>query len=651
MCGLCGVVGSSADTAQLERAARTLDHRGPDDHGSVCLDGPMFLGHTRLRIIDLSPAGHQPMRNEDGTVWIIYNGEIYNFMELGEELRRAGHRFRSRSDTEVILHGYEEWGIEELLSRLNGMFAFAIADTRRHSQPELFLARDHVGIKPLYYTLHGGVFAFASEIKALLALDLAPREVDWQAIYDYFSFLYIPYPRTAFRGISQLAPGHYLTCRAPGGSVNLRRYWDPIRDGGSRTPAQAGSQDEVQEELRPLLEDAVRRQLVSDVPLGVFLSGGIDSTILTALAARATPGRLKTFTVLFEGEGIAPHDETEYARRVSRHYDTDHHEIVVDLSDPRKLIGLISCFDQPFANPTFYLSYLISQKTRDHVTVALSGAGGDELFGGYPRYRALAYSGLLGALPHRMERGVTDLLRLFPEHYDSQSLRRVKLLARGIGREFPEQYLRWTYYFGDEEKEGLLAPLLSKVGPREPSVRVVERYLDEARDLADLPTRVQYLDMHTFLADNILEYTDKSSMAVSLEVRVPFLDRRIVEWSLRLPWAWKIRNGISKYVLRAAFRDLIPAENLWAPKRGFCPPLAVWMERSLDRYFDEWMRAEDVRKQGVFDWGTIQRLRQEHKLRRRDNSMELLGIIMFDVWYRQYIAGRLQVGVAGLSGL
>ncbi len=646
VCGLCGVAGSQLDDARLRRSIRTLDHRGPDDQGSVSLAGPVYFGHTRLRIIDLSPAGHQPMRNEDDTVWIIYNGEVYNFTELGETLRRAGHRFRSRSDTEVILHGYEEWGIDGLLERLNGMFAFAIYDARHTPHaPRLHLARDRLGIKPLYYTLRDGMCAFASEIKALLALDLCPREVNWQAIYDYFSFLYVPCPQTAFRGILQIPPGHYLTYRVDGppeGRATLGRYWTPL-PGGPDGPHEGASFAELQRELRQILEDSVARQLISDVPLGVFLSGGIDSTILTGLAARATSDRLRTFTVLFEGEGIAPYDETGYARRVSRYYNTDHTELVVDLSSPQRLLELVSCFDQPFANPTFYLSYLISQKTREQVTVALSGAGGDELFGGYPRYRVLPYSRLLGAVPQGVGRRVSDLLRFVPENYDTQALRRMKLLARGIGREFPEQYLRWTYYFGDEEKQTLLAPLLARVGHPAPSVRILERYLEEAGGVHDLPTRVQYLDLNTFLADNILEYTDKSSMAVSLEVRVPFLDHRLVELSARTSWEHKIRNGTSKYILRETFRDLIPPENLKAPKRGFCPPLPVWMERSLDRYFDEWMTRDEVRRQGIFEWGEVQRLREDHRRRRRDNSMELFGIIMFDVWYRTYILQHLPV--------
>jgi len=580
------------------------------------------------------------MCNDDKTVWITYNGEIYNFLDLRGQLEKEGYRFKSKTDTEVVLHGYEEWGIEGLLARLNGMFAFAVYDSQLGSYtPQILLARDRLGIKPVYYTTCDGIFAFASEIKALFAMDNLPRTVNWQAIIDYFSFLYIPYPQTVYRNIYQLPPAHYLIYDRQSRQPTIKRYWSPLEEKGRGHKEKKKSLRELQEELRALLKDSVERQLISDVPLGVFLSGGIDSTILTALAARVSPGQLKTFTVLFEGEGIAPYDETDYARRVSRQYNTDHHEIVVDLSQPEELLDLISCFDQPFANPTFYLSYLISKKTKEHVTVALSGAGGDELFGGYPRYRALRYSDLLSALPQRLGRGATGFLKYFSESYGNRSLRRVKLLARGVGQDFPEQYLRWTYYFSDEEKQRLLSPLLAQNGRLEPSVRIMERYLDDARAIPDLPTRVQYLDLNTFLVDNILEYTDKTSMAASLEVRVPFLDHRIVELSFRIPWEYKIRNRTSKYILKETFRDLIPKENLQAPKRGFCPPLAVWMERSLDCYFDDQMSAEYVKRQGIFNWEVLQQRRTEHKRRRRDNSMELFGVIMFDVWWRKYIIG------------
>lgn len=644
MCGIVGVyarAGGLSWASAVDRAVKVLGHRGPDDHGRVVVppqpgDGQptAVLGNVRLAILDLSPAGHMPMSSPDGAVWITYNGELYNFSELRAELERRGHVFLSSGDTEVVLHAYLEWG-PDFLSRLNGMFALAIADQRHPGGLRGLIARDQVGIKPCYYVARGDDLAFASEIKGLAALGVVSGEPDWQALWDYFSYLYVPGPSTAYAGVRQLPPGSYLLWE-PRRTPSIVRYWRPVAATTTTTDARTAAAD-----LRGLMADAVRRQLVSDVPVGVFLSGGIDSTVLTALAAEATPGRLKTFTVRFEGEGIAAVDDSAYARRVSERYGTDHAELVVDLSEPERMLDLVSAFDQPFANPTFYLSYLISALTRRQVTVALSGAGGDELFGGYPRYRALRFAALLEPLPRAAGRLATAAIGyLAPEDWDRPLRRRVKLFLRAVGQPLPEQYLRWTYYLAEEDKYRLLAPLAGRLAPLEPSSRHLARRLEEARALPDLGTRIQYVDLETFLTDNILEYTDRTSMAVSLEVRVPFLDPRVVEWSFSRPYADKLSGGVSKRILRTAFADLIPTENLAAPKRGFCPPLAVWMAGPLDRYFDEHMSPAHVARQGIFEWSEIQRLRRIHRLRRRDASMELFGIIMFDVWWRRYIEAQ-----------
>lgn len=646
MCGIIGVVTTdrAADwLSGVERGVKALAHRGPDDRGvavvAVEAEGVQgaagaVLGNARLAILDLSPAGHMPMASRDGRVWLTYNGELYNFRDLRAELEAAGHTFVSTGDSEVVLHAYLHWG-DGCVGRLNGMFAFAVVDARAGAM-RCLLARDQLGIKPCYYVERGGTFAFASELKGLAALGFLADEPDWQALWDYFSYLYIPGPATAYAGVRQLPPAHYLVWRLGDSEPVPRRYWNPL----PTAPERACPVPEAAAELRALLADAVRRQLVSDVPLGVFLSGGVDSTILTALAAEATPGRLRTFTVAFEGPGIAAIDDRAFARRVSERYGTDHTELVVELSDPERLLDLVSAFDQPFGNPTFYLSYLISAVTRRRVAVALSGAGGDELFAGYPRYRALAWSGLLRRVPAALGRiaaGAAE--RLLPEDYDEPLRRRAKLLLRGVGRPLPEQYLRWTYYLGEEEKQRLLAPAARRFGAVQPSTRHLARRLAEAGDMPDLGTRVQYVDLETFLPDNVLEYTDRTSMAVSLEARVPFLDPRVVAWSFRQPFVRKLSGGVSKRILREAFGALIPAENLHAPKRGFCPPLARWMLGPLDRYFDEQMGQAYIAGQGIFDWSEIQALRRAHRLRRRDTSMELFGIIMFDVWWRRYVVG------------
>lgn len=644
MCGIIGVLSRDERRdwpALVERGLGVLAHRGPDDRGLAVVSGgagprpgtPLaVLGNVRLAILDLSPKGHMPMPSSDRRVWITYNGELYNFPDLKAELESRSRRFLSSGDTEVVLQAYLEWG-EDCLARLNGMFAFAIVDLRE-AAGRLLVARDPLGIKPCYYVQRDRTFAFASELKGLAALGMLPQEPDWQALWDYFSYLHVPGPATAYAGVRELPPAHCLSWDFREEAPRTRRYWSPLPapgESGFTAPGDAAA------ELRALVTDAVRRQLVSDVPLGVFLSGGIDSTIVTAVAAQATPGRLRTFTVTFEGEGVAPLDDRPHARRVSERYGTEHTELPVDISDPERMLELISAFDQPFANPTFYLSYLISAVTRQHVTVALSGAGGDELFGGYPRYRALPYAGALRRLPAFLGRlGAAAAARLLPENPDEPARRRAKLLLRGVGLPFAEQYLLWTYYLSEREKRRLLAPLAARLDGLLPSSRHIERRLEQAR-LPDLGNRVQYADLETFLADNILAYTDRTSMAVSLEVRVPLLDPRLVAWSFRLPFEEKLSGGASKRILRRAFADLIPPENLEAAKRGFCPPLATWMARTLDRYFDDRMGPAYVARQEIFDWEELQALRLAHRRGQRDNSMELFGVIMFDVWWRRFV--------------
>lgn len=620
---MCGIIGGFPLPAQYEMVD-AVKHRGPDQQSAVRFSDGMFLGHTRLQIIDLTDAGTQPMANEDQTIWVVFNGEIYNFQELRRTLEAKGHHFRSQTDTEVIVHLYEEVG-DLCVTQLNGMFAFAVYDPKRE---RLLLARDRLGIKPLYYAYQNGTLVFGSEIKSILKSGVVTPHLNPQAMYDYFSYLYIPNPRTIYQEIHQVPPGYCLIFDLHTRSLKLERYWNPDLRAG------ALGYEDIKRSLYDLLEDSVKRQMISDVPLGAFLSGGIDSTVLVGLMAKNSPRPVQTFTVVFEGEGIQPYDEREAAGRVSAHFGADHHELLVDVSGVDDLFQLMDHFDQPFANPTFYLSYLISKQTRQHVTVALSGAGGDELFGGYPRYRILPYARLLQWTPRRFGRWAQNLLKFIPENYDQPLIRRAKLLARGLGQALPEQYLRWTYYFSDEEKQALLR----QGGASSPSVRIIEDYLAESGSLAngDLHSRIQFLDLKTFLPDNILEYTDRTSMAVALEVRVPYLDHRIIDLSFQIPFEYKIRRGTAKYILKETFHDLIPPSIRNAPKRGFCPPLAYWMRKHLDHYFDEFMPQSYTDRAGIFNWQYIQSLRQEHRDRRRDNSMELFGIIMFDVWYRKY---------------
>ena len=631
---MCGIIGASSHSA-IERMTASLAHRGPDGSGverfpEVGLD----LGHRRLSIIDLSPRGRQPMANEGETVWISFNGEIYNYRELKDTLDPARHRFASETDTEVILHLYEERGVAAFRA-LNGMFALALYDAPRE---RLYLVRDHLGVKPLYYTDAGGKFAFASEIKAILAADTYTPEIDWQAAHDFFSYLYVPAPHTIFRGVYQLPPAHWLEYDLRARQiVRIERYWD-VAEWGAKGASRQQDGRELQAELRALVADAVEKQMISDVPLGAFLSGGVDSNVIVGLMAKRSARPVKTFTVLFDGPELSYYDERAEARRVAEKFATEHHEMPVDLSRPEEMLDLVEYFDQPFGNTTLYLTHLLARYTRESVTVALSGAGGDELFGGYPRYQAVQAARYLRFVPRAAARLALGAASHLHDNFADRRLHRIRALLDGLDRDPARQYLKWVYYLDEERKAELLA---HRSGKRLASHRVLQSHLDRIPRSWDEGNRFSYLDVETFLADNLLEYSDKMSMARGLELRVPYLDPRVVELAFRVPFTLKLRGGESKLIQRRAFADLIPPENLRAPKKGFNVPLGAWMRTKLDRYFDERLPREYVRREGIFDHDYLTHLRDEHRRGRRDNAYELFAVLIFDTWYRKYITETL----------
>jgi asparagine synthase (glutamine-hydrolysing) len=663
MCGICGIVSPRAPSelqGALDAMVESLLHRGPDGQdakifqssGLACAVG---FGHARLAIIDLSDAGRQPLSNEDGTIWLIFNGEIYNFKELRAELEAKGHRFRTQTDSEVIVHLYEELGTS-CPERLNGMFAFAILDLPKR---RLLFARDHIGVKPLYYWSGPGGFVFGSEIKAILASGLYSPEVDWQGVHDYFTYLYTPCPATVFRGIRQLPPAHRLVYDLSGGVPKIERYWQVSR----REDVERASIPALREQLRALLTDSVKRQLISDVPLGVFLSGGVDSTIVTGLARReGIP--LQTFTVVFEGEEFAFYNEQEISRQVSRHLGTVHQELSVAPSDPAAMLNLVEFFDQPFGNPTAYLMYLICAQARKHITVALNGAGGDELYAGYPRYRAARLAHRLRWIPRSFLRAGSGVLDLFHDSYRTMRLRRARKFLEGLDADFPRQFVKWTYFFDEPAKAELISPHAHNGGhgPCDSSERLI-RQAGEHSALAEFENRMLHADVLTFLPDNILEYTDKMGMAVALEARVPLLDYRFVEFSLNVPFAFKLKDGQSKWLLRESFPEFFPPAARTAPKRGFNAPLAHWMLHVFDDYFEPGRRpghsqdlfGEDAGatwREGILNPAFVQELRGQHQRGLRDNSYELFSILMFDVWWRKYIKRslpRLHAGEVRLS--
>ena len=661
MCGICGLVSRRLPRDEMQRAiacmTRSLRHRGPDGEGTHVFEptlnsSSIALGHTRLAIIDLSKAALQPLKNEDESVWVEVNGEIYNFRELRTELEQRGHRFRSHSDSEVVVHLYEEEGTA-CVERLNGMFALALFDVKNE---KLLLARDPLGIKPLYYSARPGTFLFGSEIKAFLAPNLLPVEVNWQAVYDYLTFLYVPCPQTMFRDVVQLPPAHRLILDLRTEQARLEPYWHirNLPEIRSATPS------DLRARARELVTDSVRRQLISDVPLGVFLSGGIDSSIVAGVA-RKEDASLRSYTVVFEGEEFAAYNEQQTSRAASRHLGTDHHELTVSNARPEQLLDLGEYFDQPFGNPTCYLMYQISKLAREHITVALCGAGGDELYAGYPRYRAAALAARLRWIPRGLMHLGGQALGMFRDSFHTMRLRRARKFLDGLSDDPVTQFVQWTYFLNNRDKQRLLRLPSSKSGKSNGGpIGLVssERFLRDALEQSELSdTRNRYLhaDVQTFLLDNVLEYTDKMSMAVPLEVRVPLLDHRFVEFSLNVPFNQKLSGGQSKVLLREAFAEFLSPEVTNAPKRGFNAPLAVWMRRYFDSYFDRDPRnrerwgedAGETWRKGIFDEQFIQGLREDHRRGRSDNSYPLFALIIFDIWWRKYIKASLPATPVG----
>ncbi len=576
MCGIAGSV-NWGDRETVLAMTEALAHRGPDDQGFWEGRSPngawAGLGHRRLSILDLSPAGRQPMPSADGRYWIVYNGEVYNYRDLRQGLLEEGHRFRSNSDTEVILHLYAKLG-EGCLERFRGMFAFGVWDCERG---ELFLARDRLGVKPLYYAERDGRLLFASELKAILKHPEIGRQVDSLALHDYLTYLYVPPPRTIYRDIQSLPPGHFLVWR-DGGIARKERYW--------RLPEGRldGDEADLTGELRALLEESVRLRMISDVPVGAFLSGGVDSSGIVGLMARQTSHPVQTFSIGF-GARARLYDELDHAKRVADHFGTDHHEIVVEPDAVSLLPEMVRGFDEPFGNPTAFLVHLLSAFTRRHVTVALAGDGGDEVFGGYPRYKGAALSGLYRAIP-RWARRLTfePIAALLPESSRGRhGLRRFREFVQGGALEPEEMYCHWVTYYTDDMKSELYTPeAFNQVGVQVP-YQFLKGFFREAEGRArnTFFDRITAVDLQSFLPCNLLAYSDRMSMAHGLEVRVPFTDHRLVEFVTRLPATLRLRGMQDKYLLKRALGDLLPEAVLRRKKLGFNPPMALWLKEDL----------------------------------------------------------------------
>jgi asparagine synthase (glutamine-hydrolysing) len=622
MCGIAGFVdqgGSSNEerTAILTRMCRAIVHRGPDDEG-LQVDGPVALGMRRLSIIDLS-GGHQPMSGEDGTVSIVFNGEIYNYRELKRDLESRGHVFKTNSDTETIVHGYEEFSAQ-CVNHLRGMFCFAIWDEKAKT---LFLARDRVGKKPLYYThTRHGSFVFGSELKSILEHPHVEREIDLEALDAYLTLGYVPDPLSIYRDIRKLPPGHTLSYSQ--GRITLEQYWD-----FNYAPDTSRTEEAWAEELRPLLEDAVRARLISDVPLGAFLSGGIDSSTVVALMAKAMGQPVKTFSIGFREDS---YNELKYARMTAEKYGTDHHEFFVtpeicDVADE-----LAWHLDEPFADPSSIPTFVVSKLARQHVTVALSGDGGDELFGGYDRY-----------LVERDRKMFAQLPKVFRQKVMSPLSHRLPHGARGrnllhnLALDPIDRYLDSVSVFTSMNR-GLLYSEEFKQ-KLEGLTSVAGRFLEYAANVTtgeDLDLLL-YTDSKTYLPGDILTKVDRMSMAASLETRAPLLDQKLIEFVTRIPASMKIAGNETKHILKRAVKDLIPEEVMVRPKQGFGIPISKWINQELRGRIRDTLSDPLTRRRGYFNYSYIEVLLNEHDRGRRDHSYSLWALFMLELWHRRFL--------------
>ena len=630
MCGICSIVyldkDRPVDPVDLKRMCAVMVHRGPDEEGIHC-EKNAGLGMRRLSIIDLV-TGSQPIANEDGSIWIVCNGEIYNHLELREDLEKRGHVFKTRSDVEAILHAYEEFG-PDCSKRLNGMFAFAIWDQKKN----IFLAsRDNIGIKPFYYYFDGKRLICASELKAILQIKDLPKEIDFKALDHYLTFEYVPSPLSIFSHIKKLQPGHFLVLE--NGDIQIKEYWSLNNISLQANPGAM----EIEERLRTLLRDAVKIQLMSDVPLGVFLSGGIDSSILVALMAQEMTQPVKTFSIGFQD---ATYNELEYTRIVSKRYQTEHHEFIIKPDAVDLTEKLLDYLDEPLGDFSIFPTYLVSKMARQYVTVALSGDGGDELFAGYDTYIAEKAACWYQRLPQRIKAEVIsrvfDAIR--PSSKKKGVINRVKRFLEGM--EIPEalHHARWMVFMSPRIKQRLYGPSLKTALAEHAEYEYILRYFKEAvmYGIHDPLNKQLYVDLKTYLPDNILVKVDRMSMATSLEARVPYLDYRFVELVSSLPGHLKLKGLQTKWILKKAMADLLPEEILRRGKEGFSIPIKNWLQHELKPMMLDVLSPERIQKEGLFNVAYMEKLKKEHLEGTQNHSHRLWALMVFEIWMHKYM--------------
>ncbi|MBN2408564.1 MAG: asparagine synthase (glutamine-hydrolyzing) [Candidatus Aminicenantes bacterium] len=632
MCGICGIAAPSSaepvDRPLVEAMCRTLAHRGPDDQG-VYAGKTVGLGARRLSIIDLE-GGHQPLANEDGTIWIAHNGEVYNFPGLREELIARGHRFSTRTDTETIVHAYEEWG-EEFVHRLRGMFAFALWDGKER---RLHLVRDRLGVKPLYYTLlDDGTLVFGSELKALLVHPRVGRAIEPRALDFFLTLEYVPSPLCILKDIHKLPAGHTLTFED--GRIEIKEYWD-IRSG-----AEAGGDPskrrlpEVMDELYARLKEAVKLRLVSDVPLGAFLSGGIDSSTIVGLMRELGASPIKTFSIGFEETS---YNELPYARRTAEMFATEHEEFTIEPRALELTEKLIRHLDEPFGDFSIFPTYLVSKMARPHVKVILSGDGGDEVFGGYEHYQAQK---IASCPPVRLAGRLASPLinRLPPAARKKGVWNKLQRFLQGFEHAPGNRHLRWMMFLSRKDRERLYsAGFRERLGAVDeifripPFRRIYERLPDFDRTTGEL-----YVDLKSYLVDDIMVKVDRMSMAASLEAREPLLDHKLVEFVFGLEGRLKLHGLTTKWIFKKTMERLLPAENIHRPKEGFSIPIKHWLRRELRELMLDHLSERRIREAGFFNPGAVQRMVSAHLSGRKNFSHQLWALLVFEIWKENYL--------------
>ncbi|MBN1352397.1 asparagine synthase (glutamine-hydrolyzing) [candidate division KSB1 bacterium] len=629
MCGICGVVYFKQENhvpeSDVRRMCSVITHRGPDDEG-VYVKNNVGIGMRRLSIIDLS-TGQQPISNEDGTVWIVFNGEIYNHKEIKKELIKKGHRFRTKSDTEAILHAYEEYGAD-CPKKLNGMFGFAIWDEKKN---RLFLARDRMGIKPLYYYSDGKRLIFGSELKSILQLKNVPRSVNLKALDNFLTYEYVPAPLSIFEGIFKLPPAHSLLCE--NSRLRISNYWKfEFKESGL-------SEEQICEKFRTILGDAVKIRLMSDVPLGAFLSGGLDSSTIVAFMAKHLDQPVKTFSIGFKD---STYNELEYARVIARKFQTEHHEFTIEpnaIDLTEKLIR--NYVDEPFGDFSMFPTYLVSKMAREYVTVVLSGDGGDELLAGYDPYIAQKIGVGYERIPKFIrEYMIGKLLAKIPPTQKKKGLiNRAKRFVEGMQLPSDLQHTRWMMFMTALNREQLYSPVFRDAIADYDAHDFIRNYFQTAPASDDL-SRQQYVDIKTYMVDDILVKVDRMSMATSLEARVPFLDHRVVEFLATVPAHLKLA-GLShqktKYILKKAMSDILPDEIIYRNKEGFSIPIKNWLKTDLKPMMNEVLSPSNIKAEGFFNSDYIEQLKSEHLNNKQNHSHRLWALMMFGIWYDVYI--------------